>query len=62
MPRYDVMIACGSTLPKTNIVPENGWLEDNISFWDGLFSGAMFVSGKVKNTFTLGDIVNVTGY
>ena len=28
--------------PKTNIAPENGWLEDEMSFWDGLFSGAMF--------------------
>ena len=29
------------TLPKTNIAPENGWLEDEMSFWDGIFSGAM---------------------
>ena len=29
------------TLPETNtFAPENGWLEDEISFWDGLFSGA----------------------
>ena len=28
------------TLPETNIAPENGWLEDEISFWDGLCSGA----------------------
>ena len=26
---------------------ENGWLEDEFSFWDGLFSGAMLVSGSV---------------
>ena len=32
------------TLPETNITPENGWLEDEISFWDGLFSGAFAVS------------------
>ncbi len=30
-----------TTLPETNIAPENGWLEDYLlSFWDGLFSGA----------------------
>ena len=28
------------TLPETNIAPEYGWLEDEISFWGGLFSGA----------------------
>ena len=30
------------TLPETNseFTPENGWLEDEISFWDGLFGGA----------------------
>ena len=33
--------------PETNIAPENGWLEDEISFWDGLFSGAILVSGSV---------------
>ena len=27
------------TLPKTNIAPENGWLEDEMSYWEGLFSG-----------------------
>ena len=31
----------GITLPETNMAPENGWLEEEISFWDGLFSGAM---------------------
>ena len=38
------------TLPETNIfAPENGWLEHYIvSFWDGLFSGAMLVSGSVS--------------
>ena len=29
---------CLNTLPKTNIAPENGWLEDKFSYWDGLFS------------------------
>ena len=27
------------TLPETNIAPENGWLEDEMSFLEGLFSG-----------------------
>ena len=35
------------TLPETKIAPDNGWLKDEISFWDGLFSGAMLVSGSV---------------
>ena len=35
------------TLPETKIAPENQWLEDEISFWDALFSGAMLVSGSV---------------
>ena len=37
-----------SGLPKTNseFTPENGWLEDEISYWDRLFSGDMLVSGK----------------
>ena len=29
------------TLPETNIAPENGWWEDNISFWERLFSGVI---------------------
>ena len=35
------------TLPETNVAPENGWLADDMSFWDGLFSGAMLVLGSV---------------
>ena len=36
------------TLRETNIAPENGWLEDYlVSYWDGLCSGAMLVSGRV---------------
>ena len=27
------------TLPETDMAPENGWLDDEMSFWDGLFSG-----------------------
>ena len=40
-----VVSSCGCfplieiTFPKTNIAPENQWLEDEISFWDGLFWG-----------------------
>ena len=35
------------TLPKTNIfAPENGWLEVEVSYWEGLFSGDMLVSGR----------------
>ena len=37
------------TLPKTHIAPENQWLEDDISFWDTLFSEAMLVSGSVTH-------------
>ena len=39
------------TLPETNIAPEiNGRL---VSFWEGLFSGAMLVSGRVNVSKTL---------
>ena len=37
----------GTTLPESNIGPENGWLEYEFPFWDGLFLGAMLVSGSV---------------
>ena len=40
------------TLPSLKLTakaPETGWLEyDPASFWDGLFSGAMLVSGMVQ--------------
>ena len=26
------------TVPATNITPDNGWLEDEISFWDAIFA------------------------
>ena len=39
------------TLPETNIAPENGWLEDEFPFGEGLFSGAMLVSGRVISAF-----------
>ena len=35
------------TLPETNMAPENGWLEDDISFWGGLFLGAVLVLRRV---------------
>jgi len=39
------------TLPETNIVPENGWWEDDISFWGpAYFHQAMFVSGSVRES------------
>ena len=43
------------TLPKTNIAPENGWLEYGIRVfvWDGKFSGATLVSGRVINQFVI---------
>ena len=45
---FDPMYACGKTIfPETNTAPENQWLEDDMSFWDGLFSGAMLRSGSV---------------
>ena len=30
-------------LPKTNTAPKNGWLEDEISYWEGVFSGDIFI-------------------
>ena len=45
------MIAPSGKLPflklATSIAPENEWLEDEISFQDGIFSRAMLVSGSV---------------
>ena len=36
------------TTLETNIAPEHQWLEDDISFWDGLlFLGAMLDLGSV---------------
>ena len=38
-----------STLPETNseFTPENGWLEDDVSVWEGQISGTMLVSGRI---------------
>ena len=39
---------CDYALLETNTAPENWWLYDSIvSFWDGIFLGAMLVSGRV---------------
>ena len=35
-------------LDGSEFAPENQWLEDEISFWDGLFSGTMLVSRSVS--------------
>ena len=35
------------SLKLKKLAPVNRWLEDEISLWDGLFSGAMLVSGSV---------------
>ena len=42
------------TLPKTNIAPENAWLEDEISYWEGpIFRGELLVLGRVYVQQTL---------
>ena len=33
---------------KTNISPENQWLEDDMSFWNGSLSGDMFIFGGAE--------------
>ena len=38
-----VVIVGWYTLPATTIAPENWWLEDDISFWYGPFSGDMLI-------------------
>ena len=43
---------CFCTLPETNIAPENQWLKNETSSWDGLVSVAMLVSGSVYNFST----------
>ena len=32
---------------KTNMSPENWWLEDDMSFWDGPFLGDILIFGGV---------------
>ena len=36
-----------TTLRETDIAPENSWLEEEISLWEGLFSGAMWILRSV---------------
>ena len=50
------------TLPETNIAPENGWLEYEVSVWDGLLAGAMLVLGSVMNQFLLNKSPHGFGY
>ena len=38
---------CLPSLKLTAKAPENQWLENDISFWDGLLSEAMLASGSV---------------
>ena len=45
-----------NTLRKTNIAPENGWLMmvgRLLSFWQGLFLGAMLVLGRVFPSYRI---------
>ena len=39
-----------STLPKTNIAPENGWLEDEISCWVPAYFQGWYVSFREGNS------------
>ena len=43
-----------TTFPETNIAPENGWLEDDFDFWEGLLSGPMLVLERVPNNKPIG--------
>ena len=50
-----------------NRAPEDGWLGDYVHFWEGLFSGAMVVSGSVRAGFleafdSLADILNCIAF
>ncbi len=61
--RCRVQINQTCSLPKTNseFTPENGWLEDEISYWEGVFSGDMLVSGRVCS-FNRVKVVKSTKY
>ena len=37
---------------KPNIAPNNGWLEDESSYWEGIFSVDMSVFGRVVTNLT----------
>ena len=55
------VVSSNYTFHETNISPGKGWLEDLLSFWDGLFSQAMSVLdvlGSVDNSiFLIGHFV-----
>ena len=44
---WDIQVAI-LTFPKTNIAPDSVWLEDDISYWEGLFSRDMLSSRRAK--------------
>ena len=46
-------------LKLTAKAPEKWWLELLVSFWDGLFSGAMLVSGSVPLQFLILDFLHL---
>ena len=46
---FDTFGSKKPSLKLTTKTPENGWLEYDCFFWNGLFSGAMLVSGGVKH-------------
>ncbi len=49
LPTKNMNMELSVTLPETYIAPENGWLEDEISFRDGLFGQRLLlVSGSVN--------------
>ena len=52
-------VSCYCTLPETNIAPENGWLKDEFSFWDAIFSGAFAVSFREGNTVAIELVVTM---
>ena len=47
-----------STLPETNIAPENGWLDVFFPLRNGLFSGAMLVVGSDIHEWTTWTIIS----
>ena len=42
-----VVTEASNTLPETNTAPKSGWLEYYFPIGEGLFSGAVLVSGRV---------------
>ena len=54
---WDIQVAI-LTLPKTNISPDSVWLEDDISYWEGLFfkGYVKFTEGKIHLAKCLFDL------